>query len=108
MIPDAKNSWLPFSKNYYQILEKHWPNPVQVLLVYLCAAAVVGQGILFFVEVDPYLKAQTPWLAHDWMEYILFCLTLIPLLLVSRWLRIQAQKRALLQSLDPNSSTPIA
>jgi hypothetical protein len=108
VIPDSKNSWIPFSNNYYQVLEKRWPNLVQVLFVYLCAAAVVGQGILFFVYVHPYLKTQTPWLAHDWMEYILFCLTLIPLFLVTRWLRTQAQKRALSQSLDPNSSTPIA
>jgi hypothetical protein len=95
VIPDSKNSWLPFSKNYYQILEQRWPNPMQVLFVYLCAAVVIGQGILFFIYVDPYLKTQTPWLAHDWMEYILFCLTLIPLFLASRWLRNQAQRRAL-------------
>jgi hypothetical protein len=107
LIPHPKNSLLPFSKNYYQVLEKRWPNPVQVLFVYLCATVVVGQSILFFVYVQPYLKTQAPWLAYDWTEFILFCVTLIPLLLASRWLRSQAKERALPHRIDPNDPTPL-
>jgi len=73
VIPDPKNSWLPFSKNYYAVLEKRWPNPLQVLCVYLVAAAAVGMGILFFWKIDPFLKDSAPWLALGWVEAFLFC-----------------------------------
>jgi hypothetical protein len=106
VIPDPKNGWLPFSKNYFVILEKRWPNPLQVLCVYLCAASVVGMAILFLGWVDPFLKVRAPWLTHDWIEPVLFFPFLIPPLLIPRWLRKVAHKRAMSQNLDPNSPTP--
>ncbi len=108
VIPDPKNSWLPFSKNYYVVLEKRWPNPLQVLSVYFSAAVVLGIVILFVVYVHPFLKVQAPVLAHDWCELILFCVVFSPVVLAWRWMRNQAYKRALSQNLDPNDSTPIA
>lgn len=72
VIPDPKNSALPFSKNYYAILEKSWPNPLQVLSIYLWAAAAAGMGILFFWKIEPYLKERAPALSANWVEAFLF------------------------------------
>ena len=72
VIPDPKNSWVPFSKNYYAILEKRWPNPLQVLSIYVWAAAAAGVGILYFWKIEPFLKESAPWLAQSWVVPILF------------------------------------
>ena len=67
VIPDPKNSWVPFSKNYYAILEKRWPNPIQVLSIYLWAAAAAGMRILYFWKIEPFLKESAPSLAASWI-----------------------------------------
>jgi hypothetical protein len=72
VIPDPKNSWMPFSKNYYAILEKRWPHPLQVLSIYLWSAAAVAVGVLFFWKIEPFLKDRTPWLAQGRVEPFLF------------------------------------
>jgi hypothetical protein len=81
VIPDPKNSALPFSKNYYAILEKRWPHPLQVFSIYLWAAAAAGMGILFFWKIEPFFKESAPFLTAGWMEPFLFCACLaIPVL----------------------------
>jgi hypothetical protein len=77
VVTDPKNSWMPFSKNYYAILEKRWPNPLQVLSIYLWATAAAVTGILYFWKVEPFLKESVPWLAHGWMEAFLFSVCLV-------------------------------
>jgi hypothetical protein len=72
VIPDPKNSAIPFSKNYYAILEKRWPNPLQVLSIYLWAAAVAAMGILFFWKIEPFLKGRYSWLNQSWMQACIF------------------------------------
>jgi hypothetical protein len=72
VIPDPKNSWVPFSKNYYAILEKRWPNPLQVLSIYAWAAAAAAMGILYFWKIEPFLKESAPWLTQSWVVPILF------------------------------------
>jgi len=67
VIPDPKNSWMPFSKNYYAILEKRWPNPLQVLSIYLWAAAAAGMAVLYFWKIEPFLKESAPALAANWI-----------------------------------------
>jgi hypothetical protein len=67
VIPDPKNSWMPFSKNYYAILEKRWPNSLQVLSIYLWAAAAAGMGVLYFWKIEPFLKESAPGLAANWI-----------------------------------------
>ena len=74
VIPDPKNSWMPFSKNYYAILEKRWPNPLQVLSIYLWSAAAVAMGILFFWKIAPFLKDEAPGLMASWLEPFLFAI----------------------------------
>jgi hypothetical protein len=74
VIPDPKNSWVPFSKNYYAILETRWPNPLQVLSIYLWSAAAVAMGILFFWKIAPFLKDQAPGLMASWVEPFLFAI----------------------------------
>jgi len=58
VIPDPKNSWMPFSKNYYAILEKRWPNPLQVLSIYLWSAAAAGMASCSFGKSN---LSQGPW-----------------------------------------------
>jgi hypothetical protein len=72
VIPDPKNSWVPFSKNYYAILEQRWPDALQVLSIYLWSAAAIAMGILFFWKIEPLLKARALWLTQGWVEPVLF------------------------------------
>ena len=76
VIPDPKNSWMPFSKNYYAILEKRWPHPLQVLSIYLWSAAAVAMGVVFFWKIEPFLKERAPWLAQGWVEPFIFAVCL--------------------------------
>jgi len=73
VIPDPKNSSMPFSKNHYLILEKKWPNLIQVLAVYLVGAFAVGMGTIYFWKVEPYVIANYPALAQEWFKVLLFC-----------------------------------
>jgi len=72
VIPDPKNSWMPFSKNYYAILEQRWPDALQVLSIYLWSAAAVAMGILLFWKIEPFLKERALWLTQGWVEPVLF------------------------------------
>jgi hypothetical protein len=72
VIPDPKNSWVPFSKNYYAILEQRWPDALQVLSIYLWSAAAIAMGILFLWKIEPLLKARALWLTQGWVEPVLF------------------------------------
>jgi hypothetical protein len=76
VIPDPKNSWMPFSRNYYAILEKRWPHPLQVLSIYLWSAAAVAMAVLFFWKIEPFLKERVLWLAQGWVEPFLFAFCL--------------------------------
>jgi hypothetical protein len=93
VIPDPKNSVLPFSKNYYAILEKRWPHPLQVLSIYLWAAAAAGMGILYFWKIEPLLKDQAPALAAGWIEAFLFCFFLVIPVAAGMLLRNLLRKR---------------
>ncbi len=70
VIPDPKNSAMPFSKNYYAILEKRWPHPLQVLSIYLWSAAAVGMGVLFLWKIEPLLK-KSGVSVQGWVEAVL-------------------------------------
>jgi len=65
VVPDPKNSWLPFSTNYYMILEKRWPHPLQVLSIYLWAAAAVAMGAFYFMAMEPSL-------GDTWVSRVVF------------------------------------
>ncbi len=93
VIPDPKNSVLPFSKNYYAILEKRWPHPLQVLSIYLWGAAAAGMGILYFWKIEPFLKEQVPALTANWMEAFLFCFCLVIPVAAGMLLRNLLRKR---------------
>jgi hypothetical protein len=108
VIPDPKNSWLPFSKNYYVILEKRFPNLLQVLSVYFAGAVALALLIFTIAYVDPYLKENAPALAKQWIEMTLYVVALVPFFLIVRLWRNNAAQRGLAQSADPNDSTPIA
>jgi hypothetical protein len=71
VIPDPKNSAMPFSKNYYAILEKRWPHPLQVLSIYLWSAAAVSMGILFLWKIEPLLKKNGVSFTQGWVEVVL-------------------------------------
>lgn len=98
VVPDPKNSWAPFSKNYYAVLEKRWPNPVQVLSIYLWSAAAVGMGILFFARIEPFLKDRAPWLTTGWVEACLFSVCLVSPVVAGLMLRTFFRKRGQLKS----------
>ena len=108
VIPDPNNSWIPFSKNYYLILEKRWPNPLQTLSVYFAAAIALAVVIGFVVYAHPFVLEQAPMLAHEWVEIPLCAVCISPVLLISRALRSAAQKKMLAQNRSPNDCTPIA
>ncbi len=95
VIPAATNSWVPFSRNLYTVLEKSFPNPLQVGSVYLAGAYEVGCAILLFGYIDPYLKVSYPYLANFWGEVPIFLVTSLPLLFFVRWLRGMARNRIL-------------
>ncbi len=62
VIPNPGNSWLPFSKNYDVVLEKRWPNPKQVISIYLWAGLTGWAALYYFVELDPLLgTASRTW-----------------------------------------------
>lgn len=98
VIPDPKNSAMPFSKNYYAILDKRWPNPLQVLCIYLVAAASVGMGILYFWKIEPSFKESAPWLTQGWMEACLLSVCLASPVAAGMLLRTFFQKRGQLKS----------
>jgi hypothetical protein len=98
VIPDPKNSWMPFSKNYYAILEKRWPHPLQVLSIYLWAAAATAMGVLFFWKFEPFLKDRALWLTQGWVEALLFSAFLVVPVAVGVLLRTLLRKRGPLKS----------
>lgn len=98
VIPDPKNSAMPFSKNYYAILEKRWPHPLQVLSIYLWAGAAAGMGILFFWKIEPILKARS--LTQDWQEAVLFAVCVGVPVAAGMLLRTLLRKRGPLKSTD--------
>ena len=98
VIPDPKNSAMPFSKNYYAILEKRWPHPLQVLSIYLWAAAAAGMGILFFWKIEPFLKERS--LTQDWQEAVLFAVCVGVPVAAGMLLRTLLRKRGQLKSTD--------
>ena len=100
VIPDPKNSAMPFSKNYYAILEKRWPHPLQVLSIYLWAAAAAGMGILFFAKIEPYLKNRYLWLTQGWQEAFLFSICIVLPVAAGGLLRTLVRKRAQLKSAE--------
>jgi hypothetical protein len=93
VIPDPKNSWMPFSKNYYAILEKRWPNPRQVLSIYFWAAAAAGMGILFFWKIEPFLKDRAPGLTSGWVQTFLFSVCVVIPVIAGMLLRNLFRKR---------------
>ena len=98
VIPDPKNSSMPFSKNYYSILEKRWPHPLQVLSIYLWAAAAAGMGILFLWKIEPLLKECGLWVAQGWVEATLCGVCITAPILVGALLRTVLRKRGQLKN----------
>ncbi len=104
VIPDPKNSWLPFSTNYYTILERRRPNLLQVLNVYLCGAGAVAMAILYFAWFEPFLK-HSGWEFSEWVEALLFAVFMTPPILIAFLLGYLATKRAQARkaALSPNA-----
>jgi hypothetical protein len=100
VIPDPKNSAMPFSKNYYSILEKRWPHPLQVLFIYLWAAAAATMGILFFWKIEPLLKERGLWVAQGWVEAFLFCVCVVVPVAAGVLVRTLLLKRGHLKSAE--------
>lgn len=98
VIPDPKNSAMPFSKNYYSILEKRWPHPLQVLFIYLWAAAAAGMGILYFWKIEPFLTDRFVWLTQGWQKTLVFAVFVAVPVAVGVLLRTLVLKRGQLKS----------
>lgn len=98
VIADPKNSAMPFSKNYYSILEKRWPHPLQVLFIYLWAAAAAAMGILFFWKIEPLLKERSLWLTQGWREAFLFGVCVVAPVAAGVLLRTLLRQRGQLKS----------
>lgn len=98
VIPDPKNSAMPFSKNYYAILEKRWPHPLQVLSIYLWAATAAVMGIIFFWKIEPLLKERGLSLGHNWVEAFIFGVCMLVPVAGGVLLRSLLRKRGQLQS----------
>jgi hypothetical protein len=106
VIPDPKNTeWAIEGTNHYLVLEKRWPNPLQVGAVYLCELAVLALMVLYFERIEPFLREHVPWLTSRWVVYIPFFLTLMPPLIVAHFLRKRARNRAFAE--DRYSPAPI-
>jgi hypothetical protein len=103
VIPDPKNSAWPFSKNFYMVLEKHWPNPLQVLNVYLWAAAEVAMGILYFAWCEPLIK-HSNWNMPPWAHIVILGLFLAPPILAALLLTNLTSKRAKARMVDLNTN----
>lgn len=100
VIPDPKNGWMPFSKNYYTVLEKRAPNVLQVASIYLFAWSVVALIILYFARIEPALRNFFPVLASPRLGPFLLILTIVPAFIVLHILRSNARKRAIAQDLN--------
>jgi hypothetical protein len=100
VIADPKNSAMPFSKNYYSILEKRWPHPLQVLSIYLWAAAAAAMGILFFWKIEPFLKVRYQWLTQGWQEAFIFAACVAVPVGAGLLVRTLLQKRGQLKSAE--------
>ncbi|HET9791003.1 MAG TPA: hypothetical protein VFR08_06850 [Candidatus Angelobacter sp.] len=98
VIADPKNSAMPFSKNYYSILEKRWPHPLQVLFIYLWAAAAAGMGILYFWKIEPFLTERFVWLTQGWQKTVVFAVLVAVPVAVGVLLRTLVLKRGQLNS----------
>ncbi len=98
VIPDPKNSWMPFSKNYYAILEKRWPHPLQVLYIYLWASAATSMGILFLWKIEPFLKDRGLCLEQGWVEGFLCGVCVVAPIAAGALLRSSLRKRGQLKS----------
>jgi hypothetical protein len=98
VIPDPKNTeWSPVGTNYYMILEKRFPNLLQVASVYLCELVVLALMVLHFAWTEPYLKAHGPEFGGSWLPFAVFLLTLVPVFVVVHLIRSGARKRSLRQ-----------
>jgi hypothetical protein len=106
VIPDKKNSRLPFGRSRYQLVTKHPPYFPQVFAVYQCAAAIVLLGVLFPIYVEPYIQARFSNSDGDVIGASLFFVWISIPWLVAQWLRRNAQKRLFEHRRDPNDPTP--
>ncbi len=104
VIPDPKNGWMPFSKNYYRVLEKRAPNLLQVASIYLFAWSVVALIILYFARIEPALRDFFPLLAAPWLGPFLLMLTIVPAFIVLQILRSNARKRGIAQDLNGSAA----
>jgi hypothetical protein len=106
VIPDPKNSkLLVVGTNHYTVLEKHAPNLLQTVSVYICELEVIALMVLYFVRIEPFLKNDYPWLASRWVAPIPFILAIAPPLIITHTLRSNARKRDVPQ--DMNHPTAI-
>jgi hypothetical protein len=108
VIPDKKNSRLPFGRSKFVLLEK-LPRPElsQVISVYIYAVLIVLFGFGFFLFIEPYLRVQDSFLSDEWVEPFLFGLWLmLPVMIVSKR-RNNARQRVLEENRNPNDPAPI-
>jgi hypothetical protein len=95
VIPDPKNKeWFLEGESYYLVLEKRAPNLRQVVSVYLCELAVVALIGLYFIRIEPFLEKHAPWFASRWLGFIAMSITIAPVFIMVRLLRMRARKRA--------------
>jgi hypothetical protein len=108
VIPDKRNSWIPFTRSRYVFVEKRPTLELsQVVSVYISAALLVLFGFAFFFYVEPYLQLQDSFLSDDWIEPFIFGFWLMLPLVVLRKLRDNAQQKVLEENRNPNDPAPI-
>jgi hypothetical protein len=71
---------------------------LQVLSIYLWAAAAAGMGILFLWKIEPLLKERGLWVAQGWVEAILCGACITAPILVGALLRTVLRKRGQLKN----------
>jgi len=71
---------------------------LQVLSIYLWAAAAAGMGILFLWKIEPFLKQRGLWVEQGWVEAFLCGVCITAPILVGALLRTVLRKRGQLKS----------
>jgi hypothetical protein len=108
IIPDRRNTWLPFGKFRYVLVSKQPPYFPQVFAVYQCATAIVALGIVFPIYIEPAVNSRFPVLKGGLIEPCIFFLWIAIPWLAALWLRSHARRRLHEYRRDPNDPTPIS
>jgi hypothetical protein len=106
VIPNARNSRLPFGRERYTLISKSSPDVGQVLSIYLAAALIVTHGVMFFLIALPWMRHRYGGGFGDLTEFILFAIWMTVPWLSIQWMRSKELERVLADDRDLDRPVP--